>query len=114
MPAGSVRMASMAPTVILLSSAEAFAAKATTNRVKAASSVRMQNLVNLARLFREHDRDAVADRISKLCRARDQLLLRRIEFQRSLGHRADQDFQEFGIDGVFGTFGHGGHVRGSG
>src|ERR1700758_2621428 len=110
-PAGSVRTASMAPTGTLLSSAEAFAAKAASRTAIVARAVRMDILVNLARLLRQHDRDAVADRISELGRARDQLLLGRIEFERSLGHGADQDFQELGIDGVFGAFGCDTHVR---
>src|SRR6478735_3246378 len=70
--------------------------------------------LDLPRLFRQHDRDAVADRISELCRARDQFLPSRVEFQRTLGHRADQDFQQFGIDGAVETLGRGGHALISG
>src|SRR5260370_37793259 len=79
------------------------------------SSIRngIHNSLDLPRLFRQHDRDAVADRISELCRARDQLLGSRIEFKRTLGDRTDQDFQQFGIDGVFGAFRIHGAVSGS-
>ena len=77
---------------------------------------RRTNSIDLARLFRQHDRDAVADRISELCRARDQFLPRRVEFQRTLGQRTDQDFQQFWIDGAFEAFGRGTHaiISGSG
>src|SRR3974390_2680189 len=73
-PVGTVNTASMAPTVILFSSADAPMAKVETNSARAASTARMLNLINLARLFREHDRNAVADRIGELGRARDQFL----------------------------------------
>ena len=63
--------------------------------------------LDLPRLFRQHDRDAVADRISELCGARDQFLPGRIEFQRALGHRADQDLQQLRIDGAVEAFGRG-------
>src|SRR5882757_7600844 len=66
--------------------------------------------LNLPRLFRQHDRDAVADRIGEFGGARDQFLLRRVEFQWTLGQRTDQDFQQFWIDGAFKAFGRGGHV----
>src|SRR5216683_4771895 len=65
--------------------------------------------LDLARLFRQHDRDAVANRISEFRRARDQFLLGRVEFKRSLGQRADQDFQEFGVYGIFEAFGRRSH-----
>src|SRR6476659_7204674 len=55
--------------------------------------------------FRQHDRDAGADRIGELGSARDQLLLIRIVFERSLGHRADQDFEKLGIDAAGRAFG---------
>src|SRR5215510_13377488 len=58
-----------------------------------------------ARFLRKHDRDAGADRIGELSRARDQLLLLGIVFQRTLGQRADQDFEELGVDIAGGTFG---------
>src|SRR5579862_1312167 len=109
-PAGVVRTASMGPTVTLLSSAQALAAKAAT-KTTATRAARMGTLINLARLFRQHDRDAVADRIGEFRGARDQLLLRRIVFERAFGHRADQDFQQLGVDGVFRTFRCGCHVR---
>src|ERR1700716_4732467 len=65
--------------------------------------------LDLPCLFRQHDRDAIADRIGELCRARDQLLPCCVKLQRTLGQRADQDFQQFGIDGAFKAFGRGGH-----
>src|ERR1700759_316971 len=34
----------------------------------------------------------------------------RVVFERPLGHRADQDFQQLGIDGAFRTFGQGVHA----
>src|SRR5579883_816777 len=110
-PAGVVRTASIGPTVSLLSSAEAFAARPASRRAIAAKAVRMGALVKLARLFRQHDRNAVADRISEPGRSGDQLLPGGVEFERTLGHRADQDFQELGVDGVFGAFRCGGHGR---
>src|SRR5215218_11066339 len=62
------------------------------------------------RLFRQHDRDAVADRVGELGGTRDQLLLLGVVFKRALGQRADQDFQELRIDAAGGTFGgRGGH-----
>ena len=48
-------------------------------------------LLDLPGLFRQHDRDAVADRIGEFGRTRDQLLPRRIVFERTLGQRTDQD-----------------------
>src|SRR5437660_10906993 len=62
-----------------------------------------------ARFFGQHDRDAVADRIGELGGARDQLLLLRIVFERALGQRADQNFQELRIDAAGGALGRGGH-----
>src|ERR1700719_2906238 len=71
---------------------------------------RARGLIELPGFFRQHDRDAVADRISELCGARDQLLLLGVIFQRTLGERAHQDLQELGIDGTGGTIGwHRGH-----
>src|SRR5256885_17111014 len=67
--------------------------------------------LDLSRFFRQHDRDAVADRISELGGARDQFLPGRIEFQRTLGHRADQDLQQLWIDGAVESFGRGVHLR---
>src|SRR5215213_4503371 len=57
------------------------------------------------RLFRQHDRDAVADWVGELGRARDQLLLLCVILERALGQRADQDFQKLRIDAASGTFG---------
>src|SRR4029450_3922981 len=67
--------------------------------------------IDLPCLFRQHDRDAVTDRVGEFCRTRDQFLLCRIEFQRALGQRADQDFQKLWIDGAFKAFGRGIHTR---
>src|SRR5262249_57116277 len=55
-----------------------------------------------ARFFRQHDRDAGADRIGELGGARDQLLFLRVVFERALGQRADQNFQELRIDAAGG------------
>src|SRR3954452_23680275 len=57
------------------------------------------------RLFGQHDRNAVADRIGELGGARDQLLLLAVVFKRALGERADQDFEQLGIDAAGGTVG---------
>src|SRR5207248_6683975 len=54
--------------------------------------------LDLARLLRQHDGDAVSDRIGKFCGARDQLLPRCIEFERPLRQRTNQNLQQFGID----------------
>src|SRR5439155_10511461 len=67
-------------------------------------------LIDLPCLFRQHDRDAVANRIGELGRARDQLLPRRIEFERALGHRTDQDLEQLWIDGAVEAFGRGIHL----
>src|SRR5262249_33367848 len=58
-----------------------------------------------ARFFRQHDRDAGADRIGELGGARDQLLFLRVVFERALGQRADQNFQELRIDAAGGALG---------
>src|SRR5215211_4934656 len=63
------------------------------------TSVKLQQvLLDWPRLLGKHDRDAVADGISELGRARDQLLLVRIIFERRLGERAYEDLEELGID----------------
>src|SRR6185503_10246794 len=67
--------------------------------------------LDLPCLFRQHDRDAVADRIREFCGARDQFLPGRIEFQRTLGHRADQDLEQLRVDGAVEAFGRGIHLR---
>src|SRR6476620_2406409 len=54
--------------------------------------------IQLARLFRQHDRYAVADRIGELGGARDQLLLLAVIFERALGERAHEDFKQFRVD----------------
>src|SRR6476660_5091865 len=70
--------------------------------------------LNLPGFLRQHDRDAVADRISKFCGTRDQFLPRGVKLQRTLGQRADQNFQKLWIDGAFKAFGRGSHVLVSG
>src|SRR5438270_13478316 len=57
------------------------------------------------RLFGQHDRNAVADRIGELGGARDQLLLLAVVFERALGERADEDFEQLGIDAAGGAVG---------
>src|SRR3954468_5672980 len=57
------------------------------------------------RLFGQHDRNAVADRIGELGGTRDQLLLLAVVFQGALGERANQDFEQLGIDAAGGTVG---------
>src|SRR3984893_8749537 len=66
--------------------------------------------LNLPCLFRQHDRNAVADRVGEFCGTRDQFVPRCVKLQRTLGHRTPQDFQQFGIDGAFEAFGRGGHA----
>ena len=61
--------------------------------------------LELAGFLGQHDRNAVADRIGELGRARDQLLLGGVVFERALGHGADQDFKQLGIDAAGGTIG---------
>src|SRR5262249_49634177 len=62
-------------------------------------------LFQRTRFLRQHDRDAVADRIGQFCRAGNQLLLLRVVFQRALGQRADEDFQKFWVDTAGGSIG---------
>src|SRR6187549_1566630 len=71
------------------------------------SDASLTSSLDLPRLFRQHDRDAVANGISELGRARDQFLFRRVEFQRTLGQRADQNLQQLWIDGALKAFGRG-------
>src|SRR5215469_8203965 len=54
--------------------------------------------LDLAGLVDQHDGDAVADGVGEPGLAADQLLRRRVIFQRALGQRADQDLQQLGID----------------
>src|SRR6185436_1335725 len=68
--------------------------------------------IDLPCFFRQHDRDAVADRIGELGRTRDQFLPRRIEFERTLGYRAYQDLEQLRIDGAVEAFGRGIHMYG--
>src|SRR6185437_1718390 len=103
----------MGPTRILLSSAQAWPRETSIRSAARIACIALMS-IDLARLLRQHDRNAVADRISKLRRARDQLLAGRIELQRPLGQRTDQDFQQFRIDGVFGAFRQGVHLLVSG
>src|SRR5580692_7895404 len=69
-------------------------------------SKRVERSIQPPRFIGQHDRDAVADRIGELGRARDQLLFLRVIFQRTLGQRTDQDFKKFWIDGSGGRRGH--------
>src|SRR5437588_10749623 len=64
-----------------------------------------------ARLFRQHDRNAVADRIGELGGARDQLLLLAVVFERALGERSDEDFEQLGIDAAGGAVRRNSHWR---
>src|SRR5579871_617367 len=57
----------------------------------------LRKSIDRPRLFLQHDRNAVADRISKLGRVRDQLVVLLIPDQRLLGFGADQDLQQLGI-----------------
>src|SRR3954468_246492 len=61
--------------------------------------------IQLACLFGQHDRNAVADRIGELGGARDQLLLLAVVLERPLGERAHEDFEQFRIDARGGTVG---------
>src|SRR5687767_6884877 len=56
-------------------------------------------ILQAARLLLQEDRDAVADGKRQPCGAADQLLPLAVIFERRLCHRADQDFQEFRVDG---------------
>src|ERR1700745_1677141 len=68
--------------------------------------------VEAPRFLRQHDRDAVADRVGELGGARDQLLLLGVVFQRRLCDRAHQELEQVGIDGLGGSVGwRGGHGR---
>src|SRR5260221_1921387 len=58
-------------------------------------------IAQLARLFRQHNRHAVADRVGEAGGAADQLALGPVEFQGPMGHRADQDLQEARVDLAF-------------
>src|SRR5215218_2015901 len=63
------------------------------------TSVKLQQvLLDWPRLLGKHDRDAVADRVSELGGARDQLLLLGIILERRLGERAYEDLEKLGID----------------
>ena len=55
-------------------------------------------LVELARFVRQHDRDAVADRVSEAGGAADQLLPLGVVVERGLGQRADQDLKQLRIE----------------
>src|SRR4029077_15595627 len=62
--------------------------------------------IDPARLLGQHDRNAVADRISEFRRARDQFLFLGVIFERRLCQGKDQDFVQFGIDTLGRTIGH--------
>src|SRR5579859_1434508 len=53
--------------------------------------------IDRPRLFLQHDRNAVADRIGELGRMRDQFVVLLIPDQRLLGLGTDQDLQQLGI-----------------
>src|SRR5262245_64101402 len=58
----------------------------------------------------QHDRNAVADGIGELCGARDQLLLLGVVFERALGQRADQYFEQLRVNRAgWSLAGRGGH-----
>src|ERR1700754_2862409 len=61
-------------------------------------------LVQPPRFLGQHDRNAVADRVGELRGARDQLLTLAVIFERALGERADQDFEQFRVDAAGGAF----------
>src|SRR5436309_13285369 len=61
-------------------------------------SLPLMSSIQPPRFLRQHDGYAVPDGIGELGGARDQLLLFRIIFQRTLGERADQNFQELRVD----------------
>src|SRR5450631_2038247 len=54
--------------------------------------------IKRARLLWQHDWNAVADRIGKLGRARNQFLILRVIFEGRLGARTHQDFKQPRID----------------
>src|SRR4051794_20802462 len=98
---------------MLVCSAEAVIAipKGTASNANAPTAAPARTVsLDLARFFRQHDRNAVADRVREFGGSRDQLLTGRIEFQRSLGQRTDQNLQQFWIDGGFNAFGRGVHA----
>src|ERR1700692_1157775 len=67
--------------------------------------------IERTRLLGQHDRNAVADRIGELGRARDQFLLVLVVFERALCQRADQDLEQLGIDAAGRAIGRcGGHA----
>src|SRR5512134_1068222 len=73
-------------------------------------------LVERTGFIGKHDRNAVMNRIGETGLVADQLLALRVVAQRTLGQRANQDFQQLGIDravhfafpDVFGASGYGG------
>ena len=56
--------------------------------------------VELPRLFLQHDRDAVADRVGQMRGLRDQLLPMGVIAERAMGHGADQRLQHAAVDGM--------------
>src|SRR6185312_13007247 len=107
----AIWLASVLPGSILLSWADALTISTESSRPRPARVARMGGLLDFPRFLRKHDRNAVPNGISEFGRARDQLLLCGVVLQRTLGHRTDQDFEQFGIDGVFRAFGRGVHSR---
>src|SRR5262249_53357717 len=69
------------------------------------------SLFEPTRFFRQHDGDAVTDRIGELGLARNQFVTLSVVFERPLRQRADENFQQFRIDAIRRPFGgrDGGH-----
>src|SRR5262249_38714829 len=63
------------------------------------------------RFFRQHDRDAVADRIGELGGAGYQFLLVRIVFERAFGDRANENLEELRVHAAGGAVGGSRHDR---
>src|SRR5262249_45477823 len=64
-----------------------------------------ESLFEAPGFLRQHDRDAVADRIRELGRTRNQLLLLRVILEGRLGDRANQDLEQLRVDGMGGAVG---------
>ena len=80
---------------------EAAGVGGTVPRLLKARGCEAQALVEPPRFVRQHDRDAVADRVGELGGAADQLLALGVVFERRLGQRADQNLQELRIEAPF-------------
>src|SRR5690554_2764294 len=62
-------------------------------------------LLQSSSLLRQHDRNAIADRIGELCFPRDQFLAHSVVFERRLGNRTDENFKQRWVDGARWRFG---------